>query len=268
MVELMFFVNSLLIYSLFIQLSTKWTFLMKAWQKVEWDMRAYGYPPDFAKRCIWITSVIMLLAIVEHVFFIITRIAEAALCADKISLLEAYFLNVYIQIFYVVPYSLPLAIILAMFNFILTCAWNFMDLLIIILSHALAIRFQQVNQRLLSLKGKVLPSTVWRHLRETYNELSYLTKLVDQILSPIVLLSFANNLYFISLQLFNSLKPMHSVWEAIYFVYSFAYLLLRICAVSLYAASINDASKECTGVLFSIPSESYCVEVSRYLNYT
>uniref|UniRef100_A0A8D9AWY0 Gustatory receptor for sugar taste 64f n=1 Tax=Cacopsylla melanoneura TaxID=428564 RepID=A0A8D9AWY0_9HEMI len=42
-----------------------------------------------------------------------------------------------------------------MFNFILTCAWNFMDLLIIILSHALAIRFQQVNQRLLSLKGKV-----------------------------------------------------------------------------------------------------------------
>uniref|UniRef100_A0A8D9ATX9 Gustatory receptor for sugar taste 64f n=2 Tax=Cacopsylla melanoneura TaxID=428564 RepID=A0A8D9ATX9_9HEMI len=152
-----------------------------------------------------------------------------------------------------------------MFNFILTCAWNFMDLLIIILSHALAIRFQQVNQRLLSLKGKVLPSTVWRHLRETYNELSYLTKLVDQILSPIVLLSFANNLYFISLQLFNSLKPMHSVWEAIYFVYSFAYLLLRICAVSLYAASINDASKECTGVLFSIPSESYCVEVSRFL---
>uniref|UniRef100_A0A8D8Z4Z3 Uncharacterized protein n=1 Tax=Cacopsylla melanoneura TaxID=428564 RepID=A0A8D8Z4Z3_9HEMI len=66
MVELMFFVNSLLIYSLFIQLSTKWTFLMKAWQKVEWDMRAYGYPPDFAKRCIWITSVIMLLAIGTH----------------------------------------------------------------------------------------------------------------------------------------------------------------------------------------------------------
>ncbi|KAL1461916.1 hypothetical protein WDU94_013778 [Cyamophila willieti] len=58
---------------------------------------------------------------------------------------------------------------------------------------------------------------------------------------------------------------MQSVWEAIYFVYSFAYLLLRICAVSLYAASINDTSKECMGVLFSIPSESYCVEVSRFL---
>ncbi|XP_026683553.1 gustatory receptor for sugar taste 64f-like [Diaphorina citri] len=68
-----------------------------------------------------------------------------------------------------------------------------------------------------------------------------------------------------SLQLFNSLKPIQSVWEAIYFVYSFTCLLVRICAVSLYAASINDASKECTGVLFSIPSESYCVEVSRFL---
>lgn len=53
---------------------------------------------------------------------------------------------------------------------------------------------------------QVLPSTVWRQLRENYNELSCLTKLLDQTLSPIVLLSFANNLYFISLQLFNSLK--------------------------------------------------------------
>lgn len=57
---------------------------------------------------------------------------------------------------------------------------------------------------------------------------------------------------------------MQSVFQAIYFVYSFTYLLVRICAVSLYAASVNDASKECTSVLFSIPSESYCIEVGTY----
>ncbi|KAI5707279.1 hypothetical protein M8J75_016302 [Diaphorina citri] len=265
MVDLMFFVNSILIYSLFTQLATKWARLMKAWQQLEWDMRAYGYPQDLAVRCKLVTFIFMFLAIVEHISFIITRIVDSTQCSDQIPLVKAYFLNVYHQTFFVIPYSLPLAIFLALFNFILTCAWNFMDLFIIILSNALAIRFQQLNQRLASVRGKVLPSSTWRQLRETYNELSCLTKLLDHSLSPIVLLSFANNLYFMSLQLFNSLKPIQSVWEAIYFVYSFTCLLVRICAVSLYAASINDASKECTGVLFSIPSESYCVELWRVL---
>lgn len=54
---------------------------------------------------------------------------------------------------------------------------------------------------------------------------------------------------------------MHNVWEAIYFVFSFTYLVGRTCAVSLYAASINDQSKKPKAVLFSVPTESYGVEV-------
>lgn len=54
---------------------------------------------------------------------------------------------------------------------------------------------------------------------------------------------------------------MHNVWEAIYFVFSFTYLVGRTCAVSLYAASINDQSKKPKAILFSVPTESYCVEV-------
>lgn len=234
----------------------------------------------------------------EHIWFIITEISEASKCTDRVSLATAYFLTVYHEIFSIFPYSLPVAFSLAVLNTLLTCAWNFMDLFIILLSHALAMRFQQINHRLMGIRGKaslnnlcmvigyftwqfiprvlnvkiqgasflvkrhkcaskmifqknskifrkkdiwiyfskkkktprhdptmdgqkfhyglldtrssflfkVLPSSVWRQLRENYNELSCLTKLLDQTLSPIVLLSFANNLYFISLQLFNSLK--------------------------------------------------------------
>ena len=57
-------------------------------------------------------------------------------------------------------------------------------------------------------------------------------------------------------------RPMHNVWEAIYFVFSFTYLVGRTCAVFLYAASINDQSKKPKFILFSMLTESYGVEVT------
>lgn len=55
---------------------------------------------------------------------------------------------------------------------------------------------------------------------------------------------------------------MRNAWEALYFVYSFTYLVGRTCAVSLYAAAINDQSKKPKAVLFSVPTECYGVEVN------
>lgn len=120
----------------------------------------------------------------------------------------------------------------------------------------------------------------WRKYRETYNILASLTHDFDELLSPLILLSFGHNLYFICLQLLNSLKyvknifvcfiktnnnifrPMHSSWEAVCFAFLFTYLVGRTCAVSLYVASINDESKKPKAVLFSVPAECYGVEVS------
>jgi len=55
---------------------------------------------------------------------------------------------------------------------------------------------------------------------------------------------------------------MDNFWEALYFVFSFTYMVGRTCAVSLYAASINDQSKKPKAILFSVPTESYGVEVN------
>lgn len=55
---------------------------------------------------------------------------------------------------------------------------------------------------------------------------------------------------------------MHTAWEAACFVFLFTYLVGRTCAVSLYAASINDQSKKPKATLFSVPTESYGVEVN------
>ncbi|XP_022180784.1 gustatory receptor for sugar taste 64f-like isoform X2 [Myzus persicae] len=203
---------------------------------------------------------------VEHSASVITGIMKAIPCSTGgLDIFRAYFSMSFRQVFALIHYSLVIAIPLGFLNLMLACAWNYMDLFIIILSCALSDKFKQLNQKLATVKGKVLPSTYWRKSRETYNLLASLTQDFDEFLSPVILLSFANNLYFICLQLLNSLKPMHNVWEAIYFVFSFTYLVGRTCAVSLYAASINDQSKKPKAILFSVPTESYGVEVARFL---
>lgn len=50
--------------------------------------------------------------------------------------------------------------------------------------------------------------------------------------------------------------------QKVYFFYSFAFLIFRTVAVSLYAAWINDESKVPAGILNSIPSSMYDCEVS------
>lgn len=57
---------------------------------------------------------------------------------------------------------------------------------------------------------------------------------------------------------------MRDSWEAVYFVFSFTYVVVRTCTVSLYAASVNHQSKKPKGVLFSVPTECYGVEVNYY----
>ncbi|XP_026821627.1 gustatory receptor for sugar taste 64f-like isoform X1 [Rhopalosiphum maidis] len=264
--EIMFFGSSLVIYIIFIHLAREWPKVMEKWELMEREMRQFGYPPKMAFKFKILTSIVMVLAIIEHSASVLTGIMKAIPCSTGgLDIFRAYFSMSFRQVFTLINYSLVIAIPLGLFNFMLACAWNYMDLFIIILSSALADKFKQLNQKLASVKGKVLPSTYWRKSRETYNLLASLTKDFDEFLSPVILLSFANNLYFICLQLLNSLKPMHDVWEAIYFVFSFTYLVGRTCAVSLYAASINDQSKKPKAILFSVPTESYGVEVARFL---
>lgn len=55
-----------------------------------------------------------------------------------------------------------------------------------------------------------------------------------------------------------------NITEKTYFFFSFGFLIFRTVAVSLYAAQINDASKEPTVTLHSVPSQTYNEEVSKF----
>jgi gustatory receptor len=53
---------------------------------------------------------------------------------------------------------------------------------------------------------QTLSEQFWKQTREHYTSLTHLTDTLNICISHIVLLSFASNLYFICLQLFNSLR--------------------------------------------------------------
>ncbi|CAI6343122.1 unnamed protein product [Macrosiphum euphorbiae] len=244
----------------------EWPKVMEKWELMECEMKQYGHTPDMAFKIKMLICIIMLLSIIEHLASILTGLLKAIYCSpDGIGIFRIYILTSLKTVFTFIDYSFVVAITLKFLDFLYSLSWNFMDLLIIILACALTDKFKQFNRKLASVRGRVLPSMYWRKSRETYNVLASLTHDFDEFLSPVILLSFGHNLYFICLQLLNSLKPMHSSWEALCFAFLFTYLVGRTCLVSLYVASINDQSKKPKAVLFSVPAECYGVEVKRFL---
>ncbi|KAL4113449.1 hypothetical protein QTP88_017066 [Uroleucon formosanum] len=265
--DLVFYGGTLIIYILFIHLGRKWPKVMKKWELMELEMKQYGYPPNMAIRIKMSLCIILLLSTIEHLASILTGVLKAIHCSPDglYYIFRLYFLTWLKTVFTYINYSFVVAVTLKIFDILYSYAWNFIDLLIIILAYALTEKFKQLNQKLARVRGKVLPNMYWRNSRETYNILASLTQDFDKFLSPVILLSFGHNLYFICLQLLNSLKPMISSWEVVCFVFLFTYLVGRTCLVSLYVASINDQSKKPKAVLFSVPAECYGVEVERFL---
>lgn len=70
-------------------------------------------------------------------------------------------------IFKRIPFSLPLGIFVKIMNFAFVFGWNYMELFVMIFSIALATRFGQINDRLDTIKGKVID--VLKSLNETFN---------------------------------------------------------------------------------------------------
>lgn len=88
----------------------------------------------------------------------------------------------------------------------MTFSWNYMDLFIIIISIGLSTRFHQIYLRLATMEGNIYPEFEWREIRMHYTQLCELLEVVNEHLSLLVLLSCANNLYFICVQLLNIFK--------------------------------------------------------------
>lgn len=104
----------------------------------------------------------------------------------------------------------------------------------------------------------------WNLRRIQYRKIVHLVDAVDDAISTIILIAFANNLFFICVQIVRSIKPMPSIMNKVYFWFSLSFLIARTLAVSLYASYIHYESKEPFHALCTIPRYSWCIEAYRF----
>lgn len=93
--------------------------------------------------------------------------------------------------------------------------WVYNDAFVVTVSTALALRFNQINERLKMNARKPVSRQFWREVREDYVRLAELCGLVDGCLSLNVLVSYQINLFFILERLYYTfelvLEPL-STW--------------------------------------------------------
>ncbi|XP_072935928.1 gustatory receptor for sugar taste 64f-like [Epargyreus clarus] len=244
-----------------------------------------NYDKNLANKCNITCVVVLTLALLEHILSLLSAFAGAMVCYPNVHLYEGFVKHFYPWVFNFLPYSPLLGIITQFLHFQSTFIWNFSDLFVICMSYYLTSRLDHVNKKLLAAQGKYLPEIFWRTSREEYGRAAQLVRKVDEAISGIVFISFANNLFFICLQLFNTLEDgikgtgecssrskntsaniLGGYEAATYFLFSLVYLITRSAAVSLIASQVNTASNVPAAVLYDVPSPVYCVEVQRFLD--
>lgn len=149
--------------------------------------------------------------LVEHCLSILAGIHHSYVCSltslVEYNILEGYIKENMPQLFHVFSgYSIFTAIGVMSFNFYCTFIWNFLDLFITTLSVGLSRKFNQLYCNLYRNKHNKCSELYWQFHRQCYQELVDLLRYVDSAISNLVLLSFFNNLFFICIQLFNSLR--------------------------------------------------------------
>lgn len=121
-------------------------------------------------------------------------------------LLQGYLIAYRYHLTSVIPYHIVEFPIYLWISILMTFAWNFVDLFIILISITLATRFNQINWRIIdSLKSAVIADSFWPEIRLHYYELVELVEAVDQKFTVLIFISAGHNLFSICIVIFECL---------------------------------------------------------------
>ncbi|XP_066149906.1 gustatory receptor for sugar taste 64f-like [Euwallacea fornicatus] len=258
-----FYGGSLLTLILYLRLAISWPKLMQFWYSMDKIMNVnYGYPRklDFTVRAFMVIFAVLgfadyLLSIGSKYEEVLNR-HKSNISAEDLVAKSAQ------ELFKYIPYSIATAPFFVIITVHSHLTWALNDMFIVVASTALAIRFRQITQKLGQQdKQKIVSLVFWKGIREDYDRLASFCKELDSHISPIILLSYFLNIFFLLIQLYHGLESISLTVSKVYFVFSFVYLIFKTTTVSLYAAWINDESKGPTNALNSIDSSIYNVEV-------
>lgn len=209
-VPIIFYVSVLYIRFCFGRMARRWPELMRHWARVEQQMPALQTHMErqrLAYRIKIVSIVVMTMSLAEHVLNIISIVSYSNRCnPNQADPIRNYFLAEQSQLFRFVEYRPVLAFMGKVINSSATFLWTYMDLFVILVSLGLASRFRQINESLRRYKGAAMPEQFWREHRVWYRSMCDLCNAVDDAVAHITMVSFANNLYFVCVQLLRSLK--------------------------------------------------------------
>lgn len=110
------------------------------------------------------------------------------------------------ELFSVFDYSLWKAIFGKYVTVMCTYAWTHMDIFVMIISVGLSDRMSVLNDNLKRICGHQISEEFFIKCRMQYRKLCDLVEFIDDNISHLTFISFANNLFFVCVQLLKTLR--------------------------------------------------------------
>ncbi|XP_044751777.1 gustatory receptor for sugar taste 64f-like isoform X2 [Coccinella septempunctata] len=162
--NIVFYIRGSLTCYLFIRLARSWPGLMKEFAKVESFLRHYPLTKvNITKKLRIISICIFAVAGFEHICSQIGNFLKAFNCGKdrKGGTIEFYFTVIaHPQAFYILPYSVFIAILFQLLTIIMTFGWNFLDAFVILVSTAFSSKLIQFEEKINFLKNQRLFSSL------------------------------------------------------------------------------------------------------------
>ncbi|XP_055635570.1 gustatory receptor for sugar taste 61a-like [Toxorhynchites rutilus septentrionalis] len=260
---------------LFWKLATQWKSLIMMWSETELTFLKKPLRDKILRRKIRsVATRLLLLGLVEHILSVMNNVSnlkkEIVDCNYNITdPVKYYSLKTFSTVFHAIPYNIPTAIYNEYVVLSMTLAWNFVDLFIMLVSIGLSTRFTQLNCRILGGIEAREPTSerFWEQIRLHYVSLCELTEVVNSAVSRLVFISYANDVYFICLQIMNASQELPLLINKVYFSFSFLFLLMRSFLMFWFSSQVQEASHEPCKLILRVPNEEYGEELQRVQMY-
>ncbi|XP_048482087.1 gustatory receptor for sugar taste 64f [Plutella xylostella] len=264
-----------------IRIGQRWPDTVQVIEAVE--RRLPPLPSRVTRQCNGIMIFVLTAALVEHVLCVVYLYKEASACHDG-DIWRKYFTDNIPWIYNYIPYSPWKAVVTEMFNIHSTFMWSFNDALVMVCSIYLTHHFLNHNRLLENVMGQ--ETFHLKEFRIQYKNMMNLVNIINKEIGVVIVISFFCNLYWICMQLFNSLNKSDnsdndfpsvecqqrsianksSLEHNMYFAFSFTFLFVKALLVSFLGARIHSNSLVPLSMLFEVSSSNYDIEVQRFID--
>lgn len=250
----------------FFYLATRWQRIITTWLEHE---RVFLIPPYSNKtqsKCVWwiriSAYVVMVLSVIDHYIYLASAMEKTEIqmlyCDEtKRDFWRILYINER-QVFYtIIPYYWWQIPFFELYEVIKTACWTYSEVFITSISITLAMRFQQLTDRIKCHEKQRLSEKFWNEIRCHYNVLCNLVLKADKVLSPFVLVYSFSNMFFLCQKIFTQFEPNRARWERYYSYYSSILLAVRFVGMLCCAASVNEKSRAALRLLRDVPNKSF-----------